>query len=233
MPTLSIELTIGDWHSKHSDRIFSNWQTISLPKSAKNTIPDWFKNTMRMVEGNRSIKACMPVTDVFTAGYILPAPVDIRMYRDDDNNLKFDSSDAEFFVTRHAPEQYSDAPYSDDVIIKFDFPWALLTPPGYSMLYMPPVHRDNTKIEALPAVVETDQYYNTVSCPVRVKDWKPGEMLILSKGYPVVQAFPFLREEWKMKTDYANTGKMIKTAAEFTDNPSLYKDKYREKKKFN
>jgi|TARA_B110000483_G_scaffold166285_1_gene196762 hypothetical protein len=233
MPTLSVELAIGRWRSKYSERDFAGWQHISLPKPAKNYVPQWFKDTVRQLPEGRSIKACMPVTDIFTAGYILPAPVDIFMYYDSDNGLRFNSPEAEFFVSRHNPTQYSLAPYSDDVILKFDFPWILHTPPGYSMMYQPPAHSDNSKIEALSAVVETDQYYNTVSCPVRIKDWKQGEVLELPKGYPLVQAIPFQREEWEMKTDYSNFGKRIKTTASFVDDKSAYKNNYREKKKWN
>lgn len=233
MLEVSVELSIHEWSSKHSDRLFNDWSSISIPRPAKNCVPDWFKDTMQMNEGHKSIKSCMPVTDVLTSGYMLPAPVDIKVYRSDKDELKFDdTTDGEFFVTRHAPRQYSKAPYSNDIILKFDFPWAIQTPQGYSMMYMPPAHSDNSKLEALTAITETDQYYNSISCPVRVKDWKIGEVLYIPKGTPIVQAIPIKREEWKMNISYANHGKLIKTVTELSKNTSAYKDVYREKKKF-
>lgn len=233
MLEVSIELALHEWSSKHSDRVFNDWGSISIPKPAKNCVPEWFKETMQLAEGHKSIKACMPVTDVLTSGYMLPAPVDISVYRSDEDDLMFDdNTNGEFFVTRHAPRQYSKSPYSDDVILKFDFPWAIETPEGYSMLFMSPAHSDNSKLEALTAITETDRYYNTISCPVRVKDWKIGEVLYIAKGTPIVQAIPIKREEWKMNISYANHGKLVKTVAEFSNNTSAYKDVYRQKKKF-
>ena len=234
MLDIELHLTIGDWGSKHSDRIFRDWSHIGLPYVAKNKIPDWHKNTSPTNNNNRTIKKCMPVTDMITAGYILPAPVDFKMYLTDDGGIKFDPNDnSEFFITRHDPIQYSQAPYCNDIILKFDFPWIFKTPPGWSMMYIAPAHRDNSRYEALSAIIETDTYYNSSSCPVRVKNWKAGEELVIPKGYPLVQAIPFKREDFKLSMSHVNWSNLFSTAIDLSKNPSAYRDKFREKKRFN
>lgn len=232
MNTLKVNLTITEWGSKHSDKVFKEWQKIDIPKPAKQFLPEWHKKTTPLDTNNdRTIKRCMPVTDVLTLGYILPCPVDVRVYKDSDDCLKFDDDDGEFFVTRHSPTQYENTHFSNNTVLKFDFPWVINTPPGYSILYTQPVYRDNSRLEALPALVSTDTYYNSSSCPVIVKDWNPGEVLEIPRGYPLIQAIPLLREDWEMKTDYADFGELIKTAVELTNNTSAYRDKFRHKRR--
>jgi len=230
---LEVDLIITNWSSKYSDRMFDAWQHISIPKLARNSVPDWHKDTMPLDEdSNRTIKKCMPVTDAITSGYIMPAPVDMLIYTDTDNNLQFKCQYGEFFVSRHSQTQYAKTPYKDNTVLKFDFPWIFKTPPGWSMLYTQPFHRDNSKLEALSAIVETDTYYNSVNCPVQIKDWPVGEMLEIPKGYPLVQAIPFKREEWKMNMKHVDWNAHFKTTLEFVKNTSAYRDEYREKKKF-
>jgi hypothetical protein len=232
MNQVELHLTVCEWGSKHSNRTFNSWQQIALPKPAKDYVPDWHKATPSTVDGDRTIKRCMPVTDALTAGYILPAPVDIRVCRTSDDELSFDDSDGEFFVTRHAPKQYKETHFKDSPVIKIDFPWLFKTPPGWSMLYTQPFNRDNTKLEALTAVVETDNYYNGVNCPIVVKDWEVGEILTIPKGYPLVQAVPVMREEWKLKISSVDWSEHLRTTMALSANSSAYRDKFREKKRF-
>ena len=233
MLQIELHLTIGEWGSKHSNRVFNDWAQISIPFPAKNSMPEWHKHTTPTEEGNRTIKKCMPVTDIMSSGYLLPAPFDIRVYRSEDDEILFNDTDnSEFFVTRHDPTQYNKAPYSEEVILKLDFPWIFKTPPGWSMMFCAPAHRDTSKIEALSAMVETDTYYNNVNCPVRVKDWKMGEELVIPKGTPLVQAIPFKREEFKLSMSHVNWKDLFTTAVDLSKNPSAYRDKFREKKKF-
>lgn len=233
MNELELHLTICAWGSKHSDRTFNDWQHIALPKPAKDCIPSWHKNTLPENEGKPTIKRCMPVTDALTAGYILPAPVDIRVYRNEQDDLRFDDTDGEFFVTRHAPSQYTETHFKDSSVIKIDFPWLFKTPPGWSMLFTQPFNSNNSRLEALSAVIETDTYYNSVNCPIVVKDWKDGEVLEIPKGYPLVQAVPIKREDWKLSMKSVDWSEHLRTTIDLSKNKSAYRDKFREKKKYN
>ena len=233
MEQIDLHLTIGQWKSKHSSRIFEDWAAISIPFPAKNKLPEWHKSTPVLNNEQRTIKKCMPVTDMLTAGYLLPAPVDIRMIRSENDGIQFTPSDnSEFFVTKHDPIQYDKLSWRDNCVIKFDLPWIFKTPPGWSMLYTAPAYRDHSKLEALSAIVETDTYYNNVNCPVRVKDWKVGEELVIPKGTPLVQAIPFKREEFKLNMSQVDWREIYSTAIDLAKNPSAYRDKFRQKKKF-
>lgn len=233
MQEIELHLTIGEWGSKHSDRVFNDWSQISIPYTCKNKLPEWHKNTQPTEQGNRTIKKCMPVTDMMSSGYILPAPFDLKVFRSEDDQILFDDKDnSEFFITRHDPTQYNKTHYSDNVILKFDFPWIFKTPPGWSMMFFAPAYRDHSKFEALSAIVETDTYYNNVNCPAQIKDWKKGEELTIAKGTPLVQAIPIKREEFKLSISHVNWKDLFSTAIDLSKNPSAYRDKFREKKKF-
>jgi len=232
MHEVELHLTICPWSSKHSDRVFDKWQHISLPKPAKEYLPLWHKHTPSTVDGDRTIKRCMPVTDALTSGYILPAPVDMKVYRNEQDDLRFDDSDGEFFITRHAPKQYKETHFKDNPVIKIDFPWLFKTPPGWSMLFTQPFNSDNSRLEALTAIIETDNYYNNVNCPLIVKDWKDGEVLEIPKGFPLVQAIPVKREEWKLKVKPVDWTEHLRTTVDLKNNNSAYRDKFREKKKY-
>jgi hypothetical protein len=59
------------------------------PIPAKNSIPEWFKKiptTLSKDLRHRSIKACLPVLDSITAGYLLRLPQDIVIQENFEKN---------------------------------------------------------------------------------------------------------------------------------------------------
>ena len=86
-------------------------------------------------------------------------------------------------------------------ICKFTIPWRIKTPPGYSCLFLPLLNNNDERFEIIPGIVDTDTYKNQVNFPfilnAQGKDL-PIDMVI-KRGTPIVQVFPFKRESWKMK----------------------------------
>jgi hypothetical protein len=75
-------------------------------------------------------------------------------------------------------------------------PWAITTPPGYSILFTAPMHRESV-FTILDGVVDTDTYTSPVNFPFVLNDW--GFEGLIPAGTPMAQVIPFQRESWEMK----------------------------------
>ena len=176
------------------------------PKPAVKEVPDWYRNTSEYLgdqgkkitkEGKSpsTIKKCMPVFDAITSGYILYTQVDIQVLQE--NNLPyyawFDQDPISFHHIEQAPLHplKNEAPYP-----KWNNPYAITTPPGYSTLFTQPMHRESV-FTILEGVVDTDQYKAPVNFPFVLNDVKWEG--IIPAGTPMAQVIPFKRESWKHK----------------------------------
>jgi hypothetical protein len=67
-------------------------EVIPMPKPAKFYLPDWYKNTTKFFNGNKlefdesfnpllTVKACMPLFDILSMGYIQETWCDIHISR--------------------------------------------------------------------------------------------------------------------------------------------------------
>jgi hypothetical protein len=176
------------------------------PKSAVKEIPEWYKNTQEYVTeqgkkitkpGNtaHTIKKCIPVFDAITAGYILYTQVDVQVIQQD--GLPYYTWAEQNAISFHPIVQAplhpirNNAPYP-----KWQNPYSVTTPPGYSILFTQPFHRESV-FTILPGIVDTDTYKAPVNFPFVLNDIK-WEGLIPA-GTPMVQVIPFKRESWEHK----------------------------------
>ena len=167
-------------------------------------MPNWYKKTESYVTGkreifedsiNETIKKCIPVFDAITTGYILYTQVDIDVSEKDGMPYyHWPSQDAiDFHPIQQAPLHPSQNGYPYP---KWNNPYAIITPPGYSVLCMPPLHRDSV-FEILPGIVDTDTYITPINFPFILKD--PNWTGIIPAGTPMAQIIPFKRQSFKMK----------------------------------
>ena len=177
------------------------------PKPAVKQIPDWYKDTPeytgdqgRKITGSGStphtIKKCIPVLDAMTAGYILYTQVDVQVTQVDGlPYFHWSSQDAiSFHPIDQAPlhPAKKDAPYP-----KWSNPYAIKTPPGYSTLFLPPMHNPNGIFTVLEGLVDTDIYSAPVNFPFVLNDVKWEG--IIDAGTPMIQVIPIKRDSWKHK----------------------------------
>lgn len=179
-------------------------QSEYYPKPADKFIPDWYKKTESYIGGVKqptgvgsttgTIKRCMPVFDAITAGYIIPLPVDIWIKQNEDGPYYewADLGMIQFHPVEQAPlhPNGNGFPYP-----KFINPWAIRTEPGYSVMFLQPVHRP-APFTILTGIVDTDSYYTKVHFPFVLNDLK-FEGLIPA-GTPLAQVIPIKRDSWKM-----------------------------------
>ena len=187
--------------------IFTNTSGTDLeqPKPASKLVPDWYKNTDSYVSKERkplgngttsaTIKRCMPVFDAITAGYIIESPADVYVSIKDGGQW-FEWSDHNliaFHPIEQAPEHPDKKPFAYP---KWNNPWSITTPKGYSTLFVQPFHRESI-FTILPGIVDTDQYTPPVNFPFVIND--PSFQGLIPKGTPIAQVIPFKRDSWTME----------------------------------
>lgn len=183
----------------------SGYQELEQPKPAYKLVPEWYKNTTSYIGNTKqpngdggtkaTIKRCMPVFDAISAGYIIESPADVWVSIKDDSQY-FQWSDfglISFHPIEQAPEHPLKKPFAYP---KWNNPWSIKTPKGYSTLFVQPFHRESL-FTILPGVVDTDTYYAPVNFPFVIND--PSFEGLIPKGTPIAQIIPFKRDVWNME----------------------------------
>lgn len=171
-----------------------------------------------------TIKRCMPVFDVLISGYVLVTHTDLfishkkleygdqehlektgetRILSEEEIKAKKLPLTEHWFewpsydpIAFHPPKQALLHPIATgNSVPKWINPWGIKTPPGYSTLFIPPVHRSNSLV-ALPGVVDTDTYNVPVNIVFSIFD--PNFEGLIPAGTPIVQVIPFKRDSWEM-----------------------------------
>jgi len=190
--------------------IFTKMQNVDdkyIPVAASEYLPNWYKKT-DSYQGNKkdidyngqinaTIKKCIPVFDVLTAGYIIPTYCDLLIKKADNGGIVYLSSypnSIQFHSTAQAPYHpyMNQHPYP-----KWINPWSIKTPPGYSCLFLPPVHGGNNFFTIAEGFVDTDNYSAPVNFPFILNDIN-FEGLIPA-GTPMAQVIPIKRDNWKIE----------------------------------
>jgi hypothetical protein len=191
-------------------------EDVFPPAPAKNNIPEWYKTLESYINGKRepigegkvseTIKKCMPVFDVITAGYLLFTYVDIWVSKKE-GSFYYEwpsGSPIDWHPISQAPNHpaQNGQPYP-----KFMNEWCITTPKGYSSLFINPTHRESP-ISILEGIVDTDTYTNTINFPFVIKD--PNFEGLIPRGTPIVQVIPFERNPWRMEIGKQNPNAFFK-----------------------
>ena len=190
---------------------------IFFPYPAARLLPQWYKDLSPWAEahpdsnnyysklGTQTAKRCIPMFDALSSGYLIPLPFDIHVSKRTDGSIEYEwpdlmgDSNPSVGVTFHSKDQISTykkaEPFYD--IPKLITPWAFSTPRGYSMLFIPPMNRDDLKIEVFSGIIDTDKFNSTGSFPFLLSD--PNFEGLIPAGTPFAQAIPFKREDFEMR----------------------------------
>jgi hypothetical protein len=218
----------------------SDFNNLEKPVPASTILPEWYKKTESYMSGKKTptgngntdatIKKCMPVFDAITSGYIIVLPADVYVSIKDGQQY-FEWSNfglVSFHPIEQAPEHPNRKPHAYP---KWNNPWAIKTPNGYSTLFVQPFHRESI-FTILPGIVDTDSYTAPINFPFVIND--PLFEGYISKGTPIAQVIPFKRDSWKMefgKEKELNEQKNIKIQLE-TKFFDRYKSMFWNKKEY-
>lgn len=183
------------------------------PAPASKIIPDWYKNLESYVSGEKkpdgnagttaTAKRCMPIFDAMSNGYIILTHTDLFISQKPDENGKIQpyyewaNFGAIAFHGKYQLPEHPDGMSHEQSYPKWINAWGITTPPGYSTLFISPLHRE-TPIIALPGVVDTDTYNAPVNFPFVLRD--PKMEGLIPAGTPIMQVIPIKRDEWQMRT---------------------------------
>jgi hypothetical protein len=192
----------------------SEYIDLAPPRPSKEFIPAWYKNLQRewteMRDGkhgeghdeswnsvpykDNSLKKCPTVKDIMHEGYIIPLWLDLKISHTKETGFNWYNKHAfENTITFHDARSIGKMPMMDhsfNTALKFENPWDIITPPGWSVLIMDPWYHRNTDIEIMPSIVETDSYHQ-MNIPFLYHG--TGEK-IFRQGTPLIHVIPFKRE---------------------------------------
>lgn len=180
---------------------------IAPPVPAKAYLPDWFRKLPAVDEGRISttdtgltIKRCMPFLDAMNTGWIIPLPATVRLdIRDGGRSVEAGWDFDRTLVSFHGTHQVRGNPWGERAACKFHNFWSIVTPPGWSCLFLDPLNRPNGLFEVLAGVVDTDTYRAPVHFPF-FPTAQDG-LHVIEKGSPMVQVIPFRRDSAELPAE--------------------------------
>ena len=173
---------------------------IAPPVPAKGYLPDWFRKLPAVNEDQLSktdtgltVKRCMPFLDAMTTGWIIPLAATVRLEISDNGatveaGWDFDRT----MVSNHGAHQVKGNPWGNRPPRKFHNYWTIVTPPGWSCLFVNPMNRPNGLFDVISGVVDTDTYRSTIHFPFFATG--PDGLHVIERGSPMVQVIPFRRD---------------------------------------
>lgn len=180
---------------------------IAEPFPAKGYMPDWFRKIPAVDESRiattdtgLTVKRCMPFIDAMTTGWIIPLAATVRIEVSDagqrvDAGWDFDRT----MVSPHGVHQVRGNPWTPRPPMKFHNHWTIVTPPGWSCLFVNPLNRPNGLFEVVAGVVDTDTYRAPIHFPFFAT--APDGLHVIEKGSPIVQVIPFRRQSTELRAD--------------------------------
>jgi len=183
---------------------------IAEPVPAKTSMPDWFrklapvdKEHVTATDNGLTVKRCMPFLDAMQAGWLLPLAATVRLEIKEAGaavtaGWEFDR----VMVSNHFPHQIKGHPHDGRPPFKFRNYWTIVTPPGWSCLFVPPLNRPSPVFEVLAGVVDTDSYHSLINFPF-IAHGSDG-VHVIEKGTPLVQVIPFRRDTLALSAEIAS-----------------------------
>jgi hypothetical protein len=182
---------------------------LPKPRPASEYIPEWYKKAKSYTDPSgkkaptldgkpsSTIKKCMPVWDMMTAGYIMETPYDIYVRQTADGPyFQWGNNNALVFQD---VQQFQNHPYSRDIdyAVRISIPWSIKTPKGWSILVMEPQHHEPGPITCASGIVDTDDFSVPFNMFLKLRD--PDFEGMIPAGTPFLQIIPFKREAWELE----------------------------------
>src|SRR3954470_13801956 len=180
---------------------------LPRPVPAGAALPDWLRamaaRVPSAVHGReiRTVKQCPPFVDAMRHGFMLVLPCDVTVSA----GLRFgwDWPLPELTVeghpraplSFHVPEQMAGSPLAHGArsALKFNSFWTIELEPGYSLLAMHPVNRDELPFRLVTGLVDADRFNEVgINFPAV---WLDADFSgVLPRGTPIAQCYPVPRE---------------------------------------
>ena len=174
---------------------------IPTPYPARKLMPDWFKKLPQRIEkknllNNSTIKRCAPFIDAMAVGWIIPLAADVDISTNEDaSGVTYNTNFYRNMIENHGMDQISTDespnPTSPKPPLKFLNWWAIRVPKDYSVLFIPPINRTETRFTCFSGFVDCDKYFQFINFPFVFNE--PNFNGILKAGTPLMQVIPIPR----------------------------------------
>jgi hypothetical protein len=213
-----------------------DYGVIPAPFPSGKEIPNWFKALPpKIAPGFRqsTIKRCMPFLDSMLAGYIIPLAADIHFKTNSDcSHITWKYEFSKIMVESHNKEQISSTkspnPVDPKPPIKFMNYWMIKVPKDYSLLFVQPLNRPESRFTLFSGIVDAPYaQYEYVNFPGVFNT--PDFDDIIPAGTPLMQVIPIKKKNLlSLKAIRAMNAEDIennrKLRAQRLVHESLYKD---------
>ena len=189
---------------------------LDAPIVAKKIVPEWYKNLGSSYVGESGFnlpgpQKCLPFLDPFISGYIHELACDVEVINSGWNEEKQQENITYKWASSHltkirplmtrqeasgAPHVFPEFPGYYNVEFQWYTMWDPQTPPGYSTIYTHPFNRFDLPFQTMTGIIDTDKWHGAGPVPFLLKKGFQG---LIPEGTPIIQFFPFKREDWESK----------------------------------
>ena len=218
---------------------------LPRPVPARAALPDWLRamppRVPSAVHGReiRTVKQCPPFVDAMRHGVVLVLPCDVTVER----GMRFGwdwplpalsvEGHPRAPLSFHVPEQIAGSPlaHGQRSALKFNSFWTVELEPGWSLLAMHPINREDLPFRTVTGLVDADRF-NDVGINFPAVWLDEGFEGVLPKGLPIAQCCavpreaPELRFEAMAPEDVAGYNDV---AARIMAGPGVYRKGFRDK----
>jgi hypothetical protein len=218
---------------------------LPRPVPAREMLPAWLRAMAPRVPSSlhqrsiRTVKQCPPFVDAMAHGFMILLPCDVRVQR---GCFEWDwalpplalGGHPRSPLSFHVPEQVAGSPLAREgrSALKFNSFWTIELEPGWALMAVHPVNRDDLPFRLVTGLVDADRF-NAVGINFPAVWVDPGFEGVLPRGMPVAQCFPVPREAPKLVCEAmspAHVGAYEALAARILAGPGVYRKGYRSKR---
>ena len=217
---------------------------LPRPVPAKALLPAWLREMAPRALSSvhqrsiRTVKQCPPFVDAMTHGFMLLLPCDVRVRA---GEFSWDwplpaltlAGHPRAPLSFHVPEQIAGSPLArgSQSAIKFNSFWTIELEPGWSLLAMHPVNRDDLPFRLVTGLVDADRF-NEVGINFPALWIDPDFDGVLARGTPIAQCCAVLREASTLVCEPMTAAHLAgydALAEKIMSGPGVYRKGYRRK----
>lgn len=218
---------------------------LPRPVPAKAALPDWLRAMAPRMPSAvhqrsiRTVKQCPPFVDAMAHGFTILLPCDLHV---EAGRFSWDwplpalsvSGHPRAPLSFHVPEQLAGSPLAHGVhsAIKFNSFWTIELEPGWSLMAVHPINRDDLPFRLATGLVDADRFFDVgINFPAVWID--AGFNGVLPRGTPVAQCYPVPREAPTLVCEPMSDAQVQgfdALAAQIMAGPGVYRKGYRSKR---
>lgn len=218
---------------------------LPRPVAARAALPEWLRAMPPRAPSSvhqrsiRTVKQCPPFVDAMAHGLVIPLPCDVHVAA---GRFEWDwalpapaaTGHPRAPLSFHVAEQLAGSPLARGTqsAIKFNCFWTIELEPGWSLMAVHPVNRDDLPFRLVSGLVDADRF-NEVGINFPAVWIDPGFRGVLPRGTPIAQCYPVPRDPPELICEAMSTDRVDRydaLAARIMAGPGVYRKGYRSKR---